>query len=116
MTEPYTQGSTTEVVNDSSENVDFIRANTVPGSKSYAGVAMARKTKNGITKKVIVLADSIIRGIRVRDFNQQVKNGYAKFKCFPGCNSKEILHYTEPTLETGFMINRQVVLRIYCQI
>ena len=38
----------------------------------------------------------------MRDFNQQVKNGYAKFKCFPGCNSKEILHYTEPTLETGF--------------
>ena len=38
----------------------------------------------------------------MRDFNQQVKNGYAKFKYFPGCNSKEILHYTEPTLETGF--------------
>ena len=34
LTEPRTQGSTTEVVNDSSENVDFIRAKTVPGYKS----------------------------------------------------------------------------------
>ena len=51
LTEPYTQGSTTEVVNDSFENVDFIRANTVPGNKSYADVAMSRETKNNITKK-----------------------------------------------------------------
>ena len=45
---------------------------------------MSRNTKNGITKKVIVFEDSIIRGIRARDFHQQVKNGYAKFKSFPG--------------------------------
>ena len=63
---------------------------------------MSRQTKNGITKKVIVLGDSIIRGIRMREFNQQVKNVYAKFKSFPGSNSKEMLHYIEPTLETGF--------------
>ena len=87
LIESPTQGSTTEVVNDSSEKTDFIRANTVPGNKSYADVAMSRKTKNGMTKKVIAFRDSIIRGIRVRDFNQQVKNGYAKFKPFPGCNS-----------------------------
>ena len=41
----------------------------------------------GITKKVTVFGDTIIRGIRVRDFDQQVniKNGYEKFKYFPGC-------------------------------
>ena len=76
LTEPRTQGSTTEVVNASSENNDFIRANTVPGNKSYADVAMSGKTKIGITKKVIVLRDSIIQGIRVRDFSQQVKNRF----------------------------------------
>ena len=85
-----------------SENVDFIRANIVPDNKAYADVVMSRNTKNGIIKKVIVFGDSIIRGIRVRDFHQQVKNGYAKFKSFPGWNSKEMLHYIEPTLETGF--------------
>ena len=98
----HTQGSTIEAVNESTGNVDFIRANTVPGNKSYAHVAMSRKTKKGFTKKGIVFGDSIIRGIRVREFNQQVKNGYAKFKSFPGCNSNEIFHYIEPTLETGF--------------
>ena len=98
MTETYTKGSTTEAVNVFSENVNFIRANTVPGNKSYTDVVMPRNTKNGITKKMISFwGDSIIRGIRVRDFNQQVKNGYAKFKTFPGCNSKEMLHYIEPT-------------------
>ena len=51
---PHTQGSTTAVANEPSENVDFIRANTVPGNKSYADVVMSRKTKNGFTKKVIL--------------------------------------------------------------
>ena len=37
---PHAQGSTTEVVNDSSENVDSIRLNTVPCNRSYADVAM----------------------------------------------------------------------------
>ena len=63
---------------------------------------MSHKTKNGVTKKVIVLGDSIFRGKRVREFNQQVKNGYAKSKSFPGCNNKEMLHYIEPTVETDF--------------
>ena len=102
LTEPHIQGSKTEVVKDSSENVDFIRANTVPGNKSYADVAMSRKTKNGITRKVTVFGNSIIRGERVRDFTQQVKNGYTQFKSFSGCNGKEMLHCIVPTLETGF--------------
>ena len=42
---------------------------------------MSHNTKDGITKKVIVFWDSIIRGI---------KNGYTKFKSFPGCNGKEM--------------------------
>ena len=63
---------------------------------------MSRKTKNDFTKKVIAFGDSISWGIRVREFNQQVKNGYAKFKSFPACNSTEMLHYIEPALETGF--------------
>ena len=50
---------------------------------------------------MIVFGDSIIQGIRVKGFNQQVKNGFAKFKSFPGCNCKDS-HYIEPTLETGF--------------
>ena len=58
--------------------------------------------KDRITKKVIVFGNSIIPGIRVRDFNQQVKNGYAKFKSVPNRNGKEMVHYIHPTLETRF--------------
>ena len=30
-----------------------------------------------------------------------LKNGSAQFKIFPGCNSKELYHYLDPTLENG---------------
>ena len=49
---------------------------------------------------MIVFGDSTIRGKRVGYFNQQVKNGFAKFKAFPGFNSKDGL--IKPTLGTGF--------------
>ena len=51
LNEPRTQGSTTEVVNDSSENVDFIRAKTVPGNKSYADFLCHLRPKTVLTKK-----------------------------------------------------------------
>ena len=51
LTELHTQGSTTEVVNDSSENVDFIRANTVPGNKSYADFLCHLRPKTVLPKK-----------------------------------------------------------------
>ena len=46
-------------LNYSSKNVDFIRANTVPGTKSYAGAAMSCNTKRGITKKVVVFLEIV---------------------------------------------------------
>ena len=49
--EQNAQRSATEVVNDSSKNVNLIRANAVPGNKSYADSAMSHNTKNGILKK-----------------------------------------------------------------
>ena len=48
-----------------------------------------------------IFGGSIFRGIRVREFNNEIKNGYAKFKTFPGSDSREILHYVNPTLESG---------------
>ena len=47
------------------------------------------------------MAIAYYRGIRVREFNNEIKNGYAKFKTFPGSDSREILHYVNPTLESG---------------
>ena len=53
--EQNTKRSTTEVVNDSFKDVDLIKANTVPGNRSYADAAISRNTKNSISKKMIVL-------------------------------------------------------------
>ena len=50
--------------------------------------------------RIIIFGDSIFRGIRFREFNNEIKNGYAKFKTFPGADSREILHYVNPTLES----------------
>ena len=36
-----------------------------------------------------------------REFNNEIKNGYAKFKTFRGADSKEILDFVNPTLESG---------------
>ena len=56
---------------------------------------------SGEQNRIIIFGDSIFRGIRFREFNNEIKSGYAKFKTFPGADSKEILHYVNPTLESG---------------
>ena len=43
----------------------------------------------------------LVCGISVREFNNEIKNGYAKLKTFPCSGSREILHYVNPILESG---------------
>ena len=68
--------------NNFSEIDVFMRLNTIPGEKSYAGTVTSHNTKNRTTKQVIVVVDNVIRGIKVRDCNQHEKNGSTKFKVF----------------------------------
>ena len=53
------------------------------------------------TKKVntIIFGDSIPKCIRHREFNQILENSSTQLIIFPGCNSKELYHYLDPTLE-----------------
>ena len=39
--------------------------------------------------------------IRFREFKNEIKNSYAKFKTCSCANSREILYYVNPTLESG---------------
>ena len=50
-------------------------------------------------KKIRTLADSIPNGIRVREFNKFISDGYARFKCFPGASVSHLNYYSNPTLE-----------------
>ena len=40
-------------------------------------------------------------GIHVHEFNNEMKNGYAKFKNLPSFGSREISHYVNLGLESG---------------
>ena len=76
----------------------FAKKKVVPGKASYAAtITIGRKQ----TKKVntIIFGDSIPKGIRHREFNQMLENVSAQFKIFLVCNSKELYHYLDPTLE-----------------
>ena len=64
---------------------------TVPGNSNYASI-----TKNG--RKILVVGDSHIKRIRRNDFNKELKNGKAFFRCFSESTSKQSNHYIIPSL------------------
>ena len=59
---------------------------TVPGNSGYASII-----KNG--RKVPVVGVSHIKRIQRNDFNKELKNGKAIFRCFSGANSEQLDHY-----------------------
>ena len=79
----------------------FNGSKLVPGELSYTSAAKSTCLNSGKQNRIIILDDCIFRGIRFRKFNNEIKNGYAKFKTFPDADSREILHYVNPTLESG---------------
>ena len=90
------------VVNRFPENQDvFNRSKLVPGELSYTSAVKSTRLNSGKQNSIIIFGDSVFRGIRVRAFNHKIKNHYTKFKTFPGSDSREILHYVNPTLESG---------------
>ena len=49
--------------------------------------------------KITILSDSIPKGIRFKEFNNHIHNGYAKFKVFPGATISNLNYYAKPTLD-----------------
>ena len=54
---------------------------------------------NATQNSIRILSESIPKGIRVREFNSYVKNGYARFKSFPCASAAHLNYYVNPTLE-----------------
>ena len=79
----------------------FNRSKLVPGELSYNSAAKSTRLDSGKQNCIIIFGDSIFREIRVREFNNEIKNGYAKCKTFPGSYSREILHYVNPAPGSG---------------
>ena len=72
-----------------------------PGELSYTSAVKSTRLKSNKQNRIIIFGDSLFCGIRVREFHNEIKIGYAKFKTFFGSDSREILHYVNPTLESG---------------
>ena len=68
------------VVNRFPENQEvFSRSKLVPDEISYSSAVKSTRLNSGKQNRKIIFGDSIFRGIRVRESNNQIKNGYAKF-------------------------------------
>ena len=46
-----------------------------------------------------IFSDSIPKGIRFKELNNYIRNGYAKFKVFPGATVSNLSYYAKPTLD-----------------
>ena len=80
------------VVNHFPENQDvFNRSKLVPGELSYSRAVKSTRLNPGKQNRIIIFGDSVFRGIRVREFNNDIKNDYAKCKTFPGSDSRKNL-------------------------
>ena len=63
----------------------------IPGNSNYASIS-----KNG--HKILVAGDSHIKRIRRIDFNKELRKRKAYFCSFSGATSKQLDHYTIPSL------------------
>lgn len=64
---------------------------TVPGNSSYRdAVKFGRKS--------IIIGTSMVKGIRMKEFNSYIKNGFVKLRSFTGATIKQLCHYAIPSL------------------
>ena len=73
----------------------FNRSRSVPGELSHTSAVKSTRLNSGKQNRIIIFGDSIFHGIRFGEFNNEIKNGYAKFKTFLDS------HYVNPILESG---------------
>ena len=54
---------------------------------------------NTTRKDIALFADSIPKGMRMKDINSRIKGGKTHLKSFPGAKASQLNHYIKPTLE-----------------
>ena len=50
-------------------------------------------------KKIVLFSDSILKNLRMGEFNSFIKKGEVSLKTFPGAKARQLNHYTIPLLE-----------------
>ena len=49
-------------------------------------------------KNILILSDSMLKTLRMRKFNNHLKEGIAQLKAFPGSKSQQLNHHSVPIL------------------
>ena len=85
------------VINQYPENQTvYPRKRIVPGTNSYNETLANSQTNSHNIK---IFSDSIPKGIRIKQMNQQIRNGNARIHSFPGATSHQLLHYLDVNLD-----------------
>ena len=69
----------------------FWQQRTVPGNSKYSD-----SVRNG--KKTFIVGKSMVKGIRTKEVNSQLRNSFAKLRSFPGATLKYLKYYINPSL------------------
>ena len=80
------------VMNHFPENDNpFWQQITVPGNSKYSDTV-----RNG--KKTFIVGTSMVKGIKMKEVNSQLRNSFAKLRSFHGATSKHLKYYIVPSL------------------
>ena len=71
--------------------MDFSRPPVISGTKLFSEASQQSKDQ----RNFLIFTDSILKGIRIREFNSFIKNGKTKMVSFPQTTSNKILHYLD---------------------
>lgn len=81
----------------------YTRKSVVPGEKSYSDALIENEKKENHDKNdnhnIKIFTDSIPKGIKVKELNEQIRHGHARVHSFPGATSKQLLHYLDVNIE-----------------
>ena len=85
------------VVNQYSENKTVYPCKRIVSeTNSYSNTLSNSQTNS---RNIKFFSDSIPKGIRIKQMNQQIKNGNACIHSFPGATSYQLLHYLDASLD-----------------
>ena len=85
------------VINQYPENQTvYPRKRIIPGTNSYSESLGNSQTNS---RNIKIFSDSIPKGIRIKQMNQQIKNGNARIHSFPGATSHQLLHYLDVNID-----------------
>ena len=80
------------VINHFPENDNhFWQQRKAPRNSKYSDAV-----RNG--KKMLIAGTSMVKGIRMKEVNRQLRNSFAKVRSFPGATLKHLKYYIVPSL------------------